>query len=370
MQKMIAFPHVKVNLGLEVLRRRPDGFHDIRTVFVPYRGLHDTLEVIAGDDYSRTIASLMARYPAECIAQAISPDGRLMVTIARREGVGWEPLSDLTAQAYMLLSQDFRLPAMKIFLEKTSPVGAGLGGGSSDAASALRLTAAIAGLGLTDTELSAYAARLGSDCAFFVYDRPMLGEGRGEILTPIDIPDLDRYDIEVVIPQGVQVSTKEAYSGIVPREAGTGLDADGTPIRAYAPNLREVGDRRKSPSPGKDDERDADGHGKGDAYNDADCHGKDDEPDNADGLNKDELTKIVSQPVTTWKNRLVNDFEKTIFHRHPELAAMKARLYERGAAYAAMSGSGSALFGLFPKDGSPAQQTGLDLPHDKQDKTT
>ena len=125
---MITHPNVKINLGLNVLRKRPDGYHDLETLFVPYFGLTDTLEIITGDDYSRTIAGLQAQYGN--LAQAISPDGKLMITIARKEGVDWDPLKDLTAKAYMMLSDDFKLPPMKIFLEKTNPVGAGLGGGS------------------------------------------------------------------------------------------------------------------------------------------------------------------------------------------------------------------------------------------------
>ena len=121
------------------------------------------------------------------LSQAISPDGKLMITIARKEGVDWDPLKDLTARAYYLLAADYDLPPMKLFLEKRSPVGAGLGGGSADAAFALRAMAQLAGLDLSDATLAAYAARLGSDCAFFVYNRPMFGSGRGEVLEPFAI---------------------------------------------------------------------------------------------------------------------------------------------------------------------------------------
>ncbi len=178
---MITYPHVKVNLGLNVLRKRPDGYHDLETLFLPCREISDTLEIISGDDWSRTSASLFARY--DSCAQAVSPDGRLMITIARKEGVGWEPLEDLTAKAYAILSEDHDLPPVKIFLEKKSPVGAGLGGGSSDGAAALSMISELFSLGLSREELASYAARLGSDCAFFVYDRPMFGEGRGDVLS-------------------------------------------------------------------------------------------------------------------------------------------------------------------------------------------
>ena len=278
---MITHPHVKINLGLSVLRRRPDGYHDIETLFVPYHGLSDTLEIIVGDDWSETSASLFARYASSEIAQAIAPDGSLMVTLARRGGVDWDPPKDLTARAYALLAADHKLPPMKIYLEKTSPVGAGLGGGSSDAAFALRMIADLAGLDLGEEALAAYAARLGSDCAFFLHDRPMMGEGRGEILTPYDL-DLSAFDLRVIVPDGIAVSTAEAYRGIVPRE---GI------------SLRET----------------------------------------------------LSRPVEQWRDTLVNDFETTVFAAHPELAALKQRLYDDGALYASMSGSGSALFALFAR---------------------
>ena len=276
---MIAYPNVKLNLGLHVVRRREDGYHDLETLFVPYPGLHDTLEIITGDDFSRTSARLQETYGAEQLAQGITPDGKLMVTIARKEGVDWDPLKDLTVKAYGVLAEQYKLPPMKIFLEKTSPVGAGLGGGSADAAFALRMIAEIAGLELSDRELAGFAARLGSDCAFFIYNRPMLGTGRGEILEPFDI-DLSGYRLDVVVPQGISVSTADAYRGIVPKK----------------PDLP--------------------------------------------------LREVLAHPVTEWKGLLVNDFETTVFEKHPRLAEIKQSLYDDGAVYAAMSGSGSALFSL------------------------
>ena len=277
---MICRPNVKLNLGLHVLRRREDGYHDLETLFVPFSGYTDTLEIITGDDYSRTSAHLQETYSAAQMAQGISPDGKLMVTLARKEGVDWDPMKDLTARAYFLLAEQFDLPPMKIYLEKTSPVGAGLGGGSADAAFALRTIAGLGGLALSDEELSALAARLGSDCAVFIYNRPMLGTGRGEILEPFDI-DLSAYRLEVTVPEGIAVSTADAYRGIVPKEP--------------ALPLREV----------------------------------------------------LARPVPQWKGLLVNDFETTVFAKYPALAEIKQSLYDRGAVYAAMSGSGSALFALW-----------------------
>ena len=123
---MIAKTNVKINLGLHVLRKRPDGYHDIETLFVPYFEYGDTLEIVAGEDFSQTSASLFTRYGQDNLAQGISEDGKLMITIARADGIGWDPLSDLTVKAYKLLAEDFDLPPVKIFL-KTAPVGAGLG---------------------------------------------------------------------------------------------------------------------------------------------------------------------------------------------------------------------------------------------------
>lgn len=205
-----------------------------------------------------------------------------MITIAREEGVDWNPLKDLCAKAYGVLAQDFDLPPVKIFLEKTAPVGAGLGGGSADAAFTLKALNELCGLGLDDQRLSEYAARLGSDCAFFVFNRPMIGSGRGEILVPYEI-DLSDYELKVLIPEGIAVSTAEAYKGIVPRDSSL---------------------------PVKD---------------------------------------VLAMPVTEWKDNLVNDFEATVFKAHPELAAIKQSLYDSGAVYASMSGSGSALFALYRK---------------------
>ena len=277
---MITNPNVKINLGLNVLRKREDGFHDLETLFVPYFGISDTLEIVAGDDFSRTSAAIFGKYAPEMIAQGISEDGKLMITIAREDGVDWDPLKDLTAKAYGILTEDFDLPPVKIFLQKTSPVGAGLGGGSADAAFALKMLNEICSLGLDEARLAEYASRLGSDCAFFIYNRPMIGEGRGEILTeyPIDLGDLN---LQVLTPEGIAVSTKDAYGGI-------------------RPHLPEV-----------------------------------------------PLREALGRPVEEWDGILVNDFEETVFAKYPELAAIKRSLYDSGAVYASMSGSGSALFALY-----------------------
>ena len=287
---MITNPNVKINLGLNVLRKREDGFHDLETLFVPYFGISDTLEIIVGDDYSRTSAALFGKYgngvagdeDYPMLAQAISEDGKLMITIARAEGVDWDPMKDLTAKAYFILAEEFDMPPVKIFLEKTSPVGAGLGGGSADAAFALKMLNELCSLNLSEAQLAGYAARLGSDCAFFIYNRPMIGEGRGEVLTEYEV-SLDAYDLQVLTPEGVSVSTKDAYGGI-------------------RPHLPEI-----------------------------------------------PLRDALSMPVEKWDGVLVNDFEETVFAKYPELAAIKRSLYDSGAVYASMSGSGSALFALYAR---------------------
>jgi len=320
---MITNPNVKINLGLNVLRKREDGFHDLETLFVPYFGICDTLEIVVGDDYSRTSAALFSKYgssvpasqgsvkpegvfgvetedsSAPKLVQGISEDGKLMITIAREEGVDWDPLKDLTAKAYNILAADFKLPPVKIFLEKTSPVGAGLGGGSADAAFALKMLNELCQLGLSDQQLAGYAARLGSDCAFFIYNRPMIGEGRGEILSelPYSLPfschpdssschperSEGSFDLQVITPAGIAVSTKDAYSGI-------------------RPHMPEV-----------------------------------------------PLREALTRPIDQWDGILVNDFEESVFAKYPELAAIKRSLYDSGAVYASMSGSGSALFAIYPK---------------------
>lgn len=339
---MITYPNVKVNLGLSVLRRRPDGYHDLETLFVPFFGFHDTLEIIIGNDFSRTSAGLFSHYGTDGVAgrssdaagtatlgleggpqtkcsggagsagvcsitdsctqriqQAISEDGKVMITIARAEGVDWDPAKDLTVKAYKLLDADFNLPTVKIFLEKTSPVGAGLGGGSADAAFALKMLNELFSLGLDNAALASYAARLGSDCAFFIYNRPMMGTGRGEILEPYALEGMDfsgkgedpdaAYDLRVEVPAGIYVSTADAYRGITPREA-------------ELPQKETVS-----------------------------------------------LREALSKPVAEWRDVLVNDFEANVFAKYPELSGLKRKIYDDGAAYAAMSGSGSALFGIFPR---------------------
>lgn len=284
---MITYPNIKINLGLNVLRKRPDGYHDIETLFYPVHEIHDTLEIIAGDDFSRTSAEIFSKYGAEgenpMARQGMTDDGKLIITVARKEGVDWDPLSDLCAKAYLLLDKEFQLHPVKIFLEKSSPVGAGLGGGSSDAAFTLKMLSDMFSLNLDEESLAAYASRLGSDCPFFIYNRPMLGKGRGEILSECSFSDISGYELKVISPEGIAVRTAEAYGGIKPHVPAISLE------------------------------------------------------------------EALQRPVEEWRTCLVNDFEKTVFPKHPELALIKQSLYDSGAAYASMSGSGSSLFALYPR---------------------
>lgn len=284
---MTGKPYVKINIGLDVLRKRQDGFHDIETLFVPYHGICDTLEIVKGEEYASTLPALMSGYDAASgqLVQAVSDDGKVMVTIAKKDGVGWNPLEDLTVRAYRILARDYALGPVKIYLEKTSPVGAGLGGGSADAAFALKMLDSLFGLGLSAESMAVYTAELGSDCTFFLYDRPMFGCGRGEILSEYRLPDgfYENYEIQVVIPEGVSVPTADAYRGIVPR----------------IPDVP--------------------------------------------------LLSRLALPVEEWKDRISNAFERTVFEKYPALENLKASLYDSGAVYASMSGSGSAFFAIYRK---------------------
>ncbi len=302
---MITTPNAKINLGLRVLRLRPDGYHDIETVFLPYFGLCDSLEIVRGDDFSRTLAGLISKY-GDKIRQGITADGKCMFTVAREEGVDWEPSEDLCVKAYKAFDADFSLPPVKIILEKKIPVGAGLGGGSSDGAFTLKMLSEMFGLGLDVRRLSEYASRLGSDCAFFVENRPMFGEGRGEILSVAEIPQLEDYEIQVVAPTEIHINTAKAYREI----DGAGPKTSG---ESFATSVT----------------------------------GSESKP--AESSESLSLRSAVLRPIDEWKNLFVNDFEKPVFAQYPQLAAIKQSLYDSGAVYASMSGTGSALYGIYPK---------------------
>jgi len=258
---MTVYPNVKLNLGLRVLGTRPDGYHDLQTVFLPCYAFSDCLEIVPSQSFD--------------------------IEITGPEYTGWDPSEDLCARAWRLLRTDFGIPPVHISLEKTSPVGAGLGGGSADGAFTLMVLSDIFSLGLPPARLAEYAALLGSDCAFFIYNSPRYATGRGEMTEPVELP-LDGLRFEVAVPPGVHVSTKEAYAGL--------------PARCHAPAC-----------PPDESLRDL----------------------------------LLSTPIVKWKDVIVNDFEASVFPTHPEIAALREDFYARGAVYAAMSGSGSSVFGIF-----------------------
>ena len=258
---MITFPVAKINLGLNVVEKRPDGYHNLQTVFYPIP-IKDALEVQVMDE------AFPSNYDCDLKVTNIAIDG--------------DEQRNLVVRAYQLLKQDFpNLPRLHAHLWKGIPTQAGMGGGSSDCAYMLLLLNQKFYLRLTDEQLIQYAAKLGADCAFFILSCPCYAEGIGEKLQPIDV-SLSGYYIAVVRPD-IPVPTKEAFSRIRPH------------------------------------------------YPEINCR------------------EAVMQPVETWRKTLVNDFEESVFALHPEIGNIKQKLYDMGATYAAMSGSGSALFGLFKK---------------------
>ena len=256
---MITKPICKINLGLNVVERRPDGYHNLQTVFYPVP-ITDALEVFPMDP----------DFPSDV-------DCDLKVTNIHIDG---DEQRNLVVRAYNLLKQDFPdLPRVHAHLYKGIPTQAGMGGGSSDCGFMITLLNRMFNLGLTEQQMIDYAARLGADCAFFVVNRPVYAEGIGEKMLDIAL-NLSGWYLAVVRP-AIPVSTKEAFSLITPHYP--------------AENCRDV----------------------------------------------------VAGPVETWRGRLTNDFEKSVFSLYPAIGAIKDRLYEMGAVYASMSGSGSSLYGLF-----------------------
>ena len=250
---MVCFPNAKINIGLNIVSKRDDGFHNIETVFYPIR-LSDILEFV----------------PAKNKITGVTTTG-IVLNVPDKENICYK--------AYELLAENFGLPPLEIFLHKIIPSGAGLGGGSADAAFLLKELNNFFKLGLKDKELEALAAKLGSDCAFFIQNKPVFASGRGEIFEDI-ILDLSRYYIYLVKPD-VFISTADAYAGVLPE------------------------------------------------------------------LPQKSLKGLITEPIEKWKNTIGNDFETSIFKKSPLLKDIKSCLYEQGAVYAAMSGSGSSVYGIF-----------------------
>jgi 4-diphosphocytidyl-2-C-methyl-D-erythritol kinase len=260
---MVFFPHCKINLGLNILRKREDGFHELETVFYPLP-VRDVLEAVRVQTEEVGFSQAGLSIPGD-------------------------PAHNLCLKAYHLLKKDFpALPFVHIHLYKHIPIGAGLGGGSSDGAGMLRLLNSQFHLGLTTEQLMGYAAQLGSDCPFFIGDGPCLGKGRGERLEPLTL-DLSAWSFLIVHP-GIHISTARAFALCTPRGKGGSAHGAGKP-----------------------------------------------------------LADIVAQPVASWAGQLVNDFEEPVFREYPSLRLIKEELYRRGAVYAALTGSGSSLFGIFEK---------------------
>ena len=258
---MIDFPCAKINLGLNIVEKRNDGYHNLQTVFLPVQ-LCDALE----------IKTMSEKFPSDMNCDLkVSGDG-----ICSNEA------DNLVVKAYNMLAADYEIPRIHAHLYKRIPSQAGLGGGSSDAAFMLKLLDQRFRINAGNAELEKYAARLGADCPFFINAEPAYAEGIGEILSPVEITDntLSGYTLVIVKPQ-VSVSTKEAFAGITPR-------------------MPEVSCR-----------------------------------------------EIVAMPIEQWKGLLTNDFEESVFAQYPELQDIKDKLYDAGAAYAQMSGSGSSIFGIF-----------------------
>ncbi|WP_338873248.1 4-(cytidine 5'-diphospho)-2-C-methyl-D-erythritol kinase [Spirosoma sp. SC4-14] len=248
---MLAFPNAKINLGLFITEKRPDGFHNLQSCFYPVSWT-DMLEVVPATDFIFSSSGLL---------------------------IPGETHTNLCVRAYELLKTDFDLPPVHIHLHKIVPIGAGLGGGSADAAFTLRLLDAYFTLGLPTHKLEGYARRLGSDCAFFVQNRPMYCLEKGDVFEEIDL-DLRGYYIVLVYPN-LAISTAEAYAKVRPQ-------LPQLPLRVH-----------------------------------------------------------LQQSLDEWRHTVHNDFEDSLFPNYPLLGQLKQQLYDLGAVYASMSGSGSTIYGIF-----------------------
>lgn len=261
---MITFPNAKINLGLNIVERRPDGYHNLETIFYPIP-LQDILEVNTFEE----------------APHIVTPTNKDVELHSRGVAIDGDAEDNLVVKAYRLLKEKTALPPVHIHLFKRIPSGAGLGGGSADATFMLRLLREKFNLAISDNELEEVAARLGADCPFFVRNTPAFATGIGNIFTPMPSFTLKGYHILLVKPN-IFVSTRDAFSLVKPQK----------PTRP--------------------------------------------------------LTEIASLPVDEWREAgMVNDFEESVFTKHPTIGRIKQQLYTMGARYAAMSGSGSSLFALF-----------------------
>jgi 4-diphosphocytidyl-2-C-methyl-D-erythritol kinase len=268
---MVVFPGCKINLGLRILNKRNDGYHNLETIFYPVP-FTDALEIISSNNSEPIILS----------NSGLSVDG--------------DCNDNICVKAFWLLKKDFpQLPPIKMHLHKCIPMGAGLGGGSADAAFTLQLLNQLFHLQISTDKLIHYSAQLGSDCAFFILNKPRMATGRGEILQPVEL-NLAGYTLALVNP-GVHVNTGAAFAALKLHK----LTEEGSPLAS--------------------------------------------------------LMDIIQQPISSWKHTLINDFEDPVSKSWPVIKEIKEKLYSMGAVFAAMSGSGSSVFGLFEKE----------LPDDKAD---
>ncbi len=251
---MLDFPNAKINLGLQLIEKRPDGFHNLESCFYPVQWC-DALEIVPAPENKFEMSGLP---------------------------VPGNPDTNLCLKAYNLLQQKHNLPPIYMHLHKVIPMGAGLGGGSSDAAFAIKLLNKLFDLNLTVEEQQNYARQLGSDCAFFIENKPVIAIEKGDVFTETDL-SLSGYSCVIVYP-GIHITTAEAYSNVTPEKPSCNIET------------------------------------------------------------------ILKQDITLWKDLLVNDFERSLFPKYPELQALKENLYEAGAVYASMTGSGSAVYGIFKGD--------------------
>lgn len=266
---MLAFPACKINLGLQLTERRPDGFHNLLSVFYPVNW-SDVLEIIPSQAARSSTATDSVQFSTSGLPIPGDPD----------------PSRNLCVRAYTLLRADFDLPPVQMQLHKVVPIGAGLGGGSADAAATINLLNSQFSLGLSPAQCEAYARKLGSDCAFFVQNKPQYCVEKGDVFEPIDL-GLSGYYIRLVYPN-LAISTAEAYAGVTPRKPAV-------PLRT-----------------------------------------------------------LIEAPIDQWRDTVHNDFEDSLFPKYPVLGRIKQQLYDDGALYASMSGSGSTIYGIFS---SPPDRT-------------
>ena len=282
---MVVFPNCKINLGLNILRKREDSYHDLETVFYPIP-LNDALEVVREQSTADRLPITDDLSEEEINIKSTLHNQRSTVNGIRLTTSGLDINGDednnLCVKAYHLLKKDFpSLPSIRMHLHKVIPMGAGLGGGSADGAFALKLLNDIFHLNLSSEQLIAYSLQLGSDCPFFILNKPCFATGRGEVMDAIEL-DLSAYKFVIVNPQ-IHIGTGWAFGNIVPK------------------------------------------------------------------MPEQSIKDIIHQPIDAWKDSLINDFEQPAINHYPEIGNIKAELYNHGAIYSSMTGSGSTVFGIFEK---------------------